>query len=167
VKSGRIVLLALLIGAGASGASAQPSCECSVYVIVEGHRIDLYHDGALFNCCPAFETQYSMEGDRIVVREIEWGLHPCRCLCCMNLSTSIENVPPGEYTLDLYTLELFYYTDPRLVASVPVIVSDEAPNPVAGTEVVDFRSSGCLEEWPDDSGGDAEMSWSMLKIFYR
>ena len=150
MKPGRIILLALLIAVGVSSASAQPSCEDTVYVIVEGHRIDLYHDGALFNCCPALETQFSVEGDRIVVREIEWGLHPCRCLCCMNLSTSIENVPPGEYTLDLYKLEPFYYPDPVLVASIPVVVPDAAPAPIAGAEIVDFRSSGCLEEWSDD-----------------
>jgi hypothetical protein len=73
-----------------------------IWVEVEGTTIRLFHEGAFYNCCPErFDFEVEFLGDVIVVTEIEILVEPCACMCCYNLSTSIEDVPPGTYTLVL------------------------------------------------------------------
>jgi hypothetical protein len=168
--------LMILVLAGALAAAAPAHGDWSwcidadeIYVHIEDATIVVYHDLALYNCCPLeFTYDVSLAGDRIDVTEHEILEEACACLCCYNLSVRIEDVPPGEYTL------FFAWDDTEsgpAVVELPVSVPDlgqGASMPVAGPTL----NSGCLEsgavpeepyaEPPREGSG----TWAQIKALF-
>ncbi len=109
---------------------------------VEGSTITVHHLAAFYNCCPdRFDYTVGLQGTVIDVTEDEVLTVPCTCLCCYNLMTEIEDVPPGEYTLNFHWYDYEHHqweTWPVLV-----IVPDvgQGGDPTIGSVL----ASDCLE----------------------
>jgi photosystem II stability/assembly factor-like uncharacterized protein len=79
-----------------------PWCgEDQIEVMAEGNRIHLIHKNATYNCCPDdIEVSLSFEGNLIRLTEKEILTHPCTCLCCYDVESTIVDLPSGSYTLE-------------------------------------------------------------------
>jgi hypothetical protein len=52
------------------------------------------------NCCSDFCIIYEMTGNNIVAQEYD-SLAVCMCVCRYNLTSTIHDLAPGQYTLTL------------------------------------------------------------------
>lgn len=159
-RTAACVLTVLL--AAAVPARAQDACEDSIYATVEGSTIDVFHDGATYNCCPTFGYTVDQIGDRIIVREVEVeGL--CDCICCMDLSVAIEDVAPGEYTIEFHWFE--YGLWEWWVWEIPVTVPDVGQG-AGDPSVLAFQKSECYTHTAVFQAKPLK-SWGMIKAMYR
>ena len=76
----------------------------NVEVQVSGDSILIVDHHAEFNCCLDVWMQASVNGDEIVVVEVEDPNHQnaCDCTCPFELSIGISNLADGEYTVRVY-----------------------------------------------------------------
>lgn len=63
---------------------------------------DLYvqHLNSFHNCCMPIAHETSVEGFTIYITEIEPFINACWCLCYFDVDLTIENLPPGLYTIE-------------------------------------------------------------------
>ncbi|MCK4411902.1 MAG: hypothetical protein KAY32_00025 [Candidatus Eisenbacteria sp.] len=166
-------LTGLVLLAFASPTPAQEYLWCfnadDVWAEVSGTTVVIHHDATVYNCCPdPFEYQVHLEGGVISVREIEVLSTPCDCLCCFRLSAEIENVPPGEYTLEFCWYDYEVWDWVVLVLEVVVPESRAEGDLAIGT----IRSSGCIDaaSVPDPGIPPEEVfteTWASIKALYR
>jgi hypothetical protein len=85
-----------------SSEDQHPWCgEDQIEVIVEGDTIHLIHKNATYNCCPDdIEVSLSVEGNLLRLMEKEILTHPCYCMCCYDVKSTIVDLPSGSYTLE-------------------------------------------------------------------
>jgi hypothetical protein len=155
-----LVLSLLCIGI-APPASAQIACRDSVYALVSDGTMQVFHEGATYNCCPTFAYEVELSGDQIQIYETEVE-SLCDCICCMDLDVTVESVPPGEYTVEFHWFD--YETQGSRVWELVVSVGDagQGGDPV----VARFGKSDCY----DPAAGvaeDAADTWTMIKALYR
>ncbi|MCP4590838.1 MAG: hypothetical protein GY842_08835 [bacterium] len=87
-------------GAGTNGYSA-----CSEDDLIDlhiwGYTVDVVHVNATYNCCPD-EIAVTMTAEDNVIRmtEEEVLTSPCRCTCCYEVYSTLEDIKPGAYTLE-------------------------------------------------------------------
>lgn len=78
---------------------------------VSGSTLFVQHINAEYNCCPAdIAVTLVMEGDKILLTEVEIPGEPCDCNCCYEVESSVVDLGPGTYTViycwyDYYTWE--------------------------------------------------------------
>ena len=166
------LVAALLFAAAAAPSFAQyPWCANSdrFWVDVIDSTIVVHHDLAVYNCCPdPFEYSVRQEGGTIHVTETEVLTHGCFCLCCYNLSVTIEHVGPGDYTIDFYYFE--YDTQAWRHELIPVTVP-----PVGQLGAVSLgpsAASECLDEAVSVPEGQIGATlrvtrWGVIKAQYR
>ena len=87
-----------------------------IEIFVEGYVIHVTHRNVIYNCCTDdIEVSMSVEGNLLRLWEKEILTHPCYCLCCYDLKTSIVGFLPGVYALEYcweaYETEPECYTD--------------------------------------------------------
>ena len=71
----------------------------------------LKHVNAGFNCCPVMNNNIFIEGDTIIVMEVETeGL--CDCICLFDLDYEVINLPPGIYMIKVIEPYLWEGDDP-------------------------------------------------------
>lgn len=144
---------------------AQDSCQDSVFAVVEGNSVTVYHTGALYNCCPTrFDYDVDLVDEYILIVENEVLWNPCYCICCTDLTLDIDHVPPGEYTLEFHWLD--YETGVWLVEILPVVVPGGVPDP--GEPIVAGSSfSGCYGGSSDVEEQELTSTWGTIKALYR
>lgn len=119
----------------------------SVYVEVEHGTITIHHDAALYNCAPdSIAYTWTQEGDTFRVVETEYN-PSAYCLCCYELTTSMEDVPPGDYVIDFTWEDYVTGTEHRILC---VTVPDEGQS--GGPHGGGHTCSDCLDE-PSGSVG--------------
>ncbi|UCF79046.1 MAG: hypothetical protein JSW03_01950 [Candidatus Eiseniibacteriota bacterium] len=96
------ILILITVSAACYCLAAQagdPPCNGSVSAGSSGSTIVVHHDQAEWNCCAEIEFELSASQDTLNLYEFEtFGeMGPCLCLCCFDLTTTIEDVPPGDY----------------------------------------------------------------------
>ncbi|MBU0741254.1 hypothetical protein KKG45_03910 [bacterium] len=152
---------AAMLLAGPAAARADDWCldGDGLRVEIDGATVTVCHDAARYNCCPdPFQYAVSWDFDTLVVTETEVLTNPCYCLCCYDLSTTIEDVPPGQFTLRLRWFD--YETLDWAQLEAPFGVDDVGQS---GTHVLGAsQSSGCLA-----ASGNTARSWSRVKTLYR
>jgi hypothetical protein len=74
----------------------------SIIITVSGDDITVLHVDAFYNCCLNITTEVVQQGYVINLYEDEWGDDPCYCLCYYNLETTIYDLLPGTYTINVY-----------------------------------------------------------------
>lgn len=84
--------------AGIPAVSAPRDQDCVEYWYVGGTVLHLNHINAAFNCCPVVDAAVSVEGDTIMVQEIEVEGH-CMCLCLFDVTYEILDLAPASYHL--------------------------------------------------------------------
>ena len=72
--------------------------DCIEYNYQTTGILTLHHINAGFNCCPEMTTEIEVEGNAIVVREIETSAQ-CNCNCLFDLDLEIRDLSPGEYLI--------------------------------------------------------------------
>ncbi|MBD3235475.1 MAG: hypothetical protein GF330_02085 [Candidatus Eisenbacteria bacterium] len=168
-----LVCLGLVLLFSAATASAQ-YVWCydadEIYAEVEGSTVTVFHDAALYNCCPdPFAYTVICEGDTILIEEIEVLTEPCYCVCCHNLWMMLEDVAAGDYLLQFswYDYEGFEYVQRELEIHVPDIGQGGlfAEGPVAVPGCVE--SSGVPDTGPTDEPDSSIVSWGTIKLLYR
>ncbi len=137
---------------------------------VEGSTVTVFHDAALYNCCPdAFEYAVTQNGNQILVEEAEILTVGCLCLCCYDLSVVIEDVAPGDYLI------VFRWDDYETGQWQERIVEITVPDVGQGGDAAVAGVFGltCLDEptaVPEDDDPEGETSqkksWGEIKADY-
>ena len=94
------VFLLIWIPTGVALAQDYPWCSTmdDIFAVVVEDDLVLHHDLATYNCCPdPFTFSVTVSNDSLYVIEREVLTMPCHCLCCFNLSTTVEGLAPGEW----------------------------------------------------------------------
>ncbi len=135
-----------------------------VFLEVEGTTVTIYHHATVYNCCPdLFAYEATWEEDHLVVTETEVLTIPCICLCCYDLSTTVENVPPGEWIMWFRWYD--YEAHDWLQVEMPFTVDDvdqSGPVFVGATDI-----SGCLTTSGVDDTPPETTNWGCIKAIYE
>ena len=136
-----------------------------VYALVYGSTIVIHHDATVYNCCPdSFVYEIAQVGDTFEVDEIEVLTMPCACLCCFDLSTSIEGVAPGEHVIIFgwNDYETSQWQERVLHVTVPDVGQKGPVGPGAS------YSSGCIYEPTSAEEPMPENDkWGSIKALFR
>jgi hypothetical protein len=70
-----------------------------IYYYYDGSgMLSFTHNNAGFNCCPVIASIVTIEGNNIIVEELDsLDQGGCTCLCLFDLNYRISNLPPGIY----------------------------------------------------------------------
>jgi len=112
-----------------------------IYAVVESGTITIHHDAAFYNCGPdSIAYSWAQEGNTFNVVETEWNPQ-AMCFCCYNLTTAMQQVPPGQYVIDFFWQDYTTGPEHRILY---VLVPDEGQpgDPHGGGHTC----SPCLEE---------------------
>ena len=155
------ILCAAILCCGAAVAPADEWCRDAdvLRVEVDGADVTIYHDAALYNCCPdPFQYDMAWEANTLVVTETEILTNPCFCICCFDLNTTIEDVPAGQWTLRLRWFD--YEALDWIYLEAPLVVGDvgQSGQTVQGASV----ASDCL----DATEADID-DWGRVQTLYR
>ena len=161
IVTGALVLLAV-------PAAAQEYLWCynadEVRVEVDGSTVTVIHEAAVYNCCPdPFAYDVVWEEDHLVVTETEVLTNPCYCICCFDLYTTVENVPPGAWVMWFrwYDYEIYDW----LQVEVPFTVDDLGQGGPVFVGATD--DSGCLTSSAVDDIPPVTTSWGRVKAIYE
>jgi len=129
-----------------------------VYAEVDGSALTLHHDNATYNCCPdSFSYEVAVSNDTLLVGEFENLSDPCRCLCCYDLSTTVEDLPPGT----LHVVFRWLDDDPPVWREQNLTVVIGEWGQAGSVHPGPSTRSDCLEQTPA-----AEQPWGVLKSRY-
>jgi len=141
--------------------------EDEVYVEVDPISADVlvFHDSALYNCCPDPITYEVHFGDAtLFIVEHVAADPPCDCNCCMNLGVTIPDAQPGPWQVTFSWLDeetqvwTYWYGQ--------ITVPDVGQGYVPGDPVT--TSSGCLDTTGMEEDPESQDStWSAIKAIYR
>jgi hypothetical protein len=86
-----------------SGLSATGQSDKTRFTVtVEGRYIH-FEDMMVANCCPdKLELQMTVEGNLIMIHEVEYLTIPCDCICNYPVTATLGPFEPGTYTLEVY-----------------------------------------------------------------
>jgi hypothetical protein len=140
----------LFLLVGMASAQGYPWCSTMDYVLaeVDGGNLVLHHKYAAYNCCPdPFTFAMTSSNDSLYVTEREVLTMPCSCLCCYNLSTTVEGLAPGEWHIVYRWLD----DDPWGWRDSHLTVIIDETNQAGFPAIARSEKSGCL-----DPSGTAE-----------
>ncbi len=135
-----------------------------IRVEVEGARVIVHHDAALYNCCPdPFAYDVQLAGGVMTMVETEVLTNPCFCICCFDLQATVEDVPAGDWVLvfEWYDYESAAWTSDTVSFTVPDVGQGDPPD-LAGAE-----RSECLVESSVDDPAPPGIEWGRMKTYYR
>jgi hypothetical protein len=162
MKLPALIILSVILSLPAQiFAQGYPWCSSldQVSAEVEGSNLILHHDAATYNCCPdSFSYSVTITANVLYVVETEILSNPCACECCYNLSTMIEDLPPG----DLSVVFRWFDDDPAGWRDWPLSVMIGDLGQGGSVHAGSSTRSGCLEEV-----GVSHVQWGVLKSRYR
>jgi hypothetical protein len=152
---------------------AQHSCweGDNVYAEVVGTTVTIFHDDALYNCCPdAFAYTVVQDDSLIFVTETEdLTSGGCDCWCCIDLSVEIGDFAPWIYYVRFSWFD--YETEQWQEELLDVYVPDQGQS---GTMTVTGQyASECQDELsvvPDEPRQEPHAkpgTWGSVKGLYR
>ncbi|TET47509.1 T9SS type A sorting domain-containing protein [candidate division TA06 bacterium] len=93
-----IFVISLIVCVSAGAVYSNEPCTDTIYAKVIDDTVKVFHDGAFYNCCAVIDFEFEIGDTFIDIVETEtFPKGPCYCMCCLDLSLSISNVPPGVY----------------------------------------------------------------------
>jgi len=92
-----------LIKGGCKGSPTYPEPD-SIIITVSGHNVTVLHVDAFYNCCYQITTEVVQVGNVINLHEHTSGT-PCFCMCYFNLTTTVYDLQPGTYTINVYNAD--------------------------------------------------------------
>jgi hypothetical protein len=76
----------------------------TIFAVVNGNQVSIHHDNARYNCA------FTPIPNNLLINEhvIDWYKvdttgQIAMCLCYFNYSVSIDSLPPGDYTVNVYS----------------------------------------------------------------
>jgi len=76
--------------------------DCLVYNYDGVGRLTLIHINAGFNCCPVIAANIGVEGQQILIQELDsLDNGGCHCLCLFDVSYEIVGLTPGSYDISV------------------------------------------------------------------
>ena len=76
----------------------------SIIITVSGNDIIVLHKDAFYNCCFEISVEVVQDGNVFNLYEHESG-DPCYCMCYFDITTTIYDLEPGSYTINVYNAE--------------------------------------------------------------
>jgi hypothetical protein len=76
----------------------------SIIITVSGRNITVLHADAFYNCCFEITTEVVQVEYEINIYEHTSG-DPCYCMCYWDVSTTILDLLPGTYTINVYNAD--------------------------------------------------------------
>jgi len=76
----------------------------NIIITVSGNNITVLHADAFYNCCFQITTEVVQTDSVINLYEHTSG-EPCFCMCYFDLTTTIYNLDPGTYTINVYNAD--------------------------------------------------------------
>jgi len=160
------LLLALVLFVSTAPALAQfPDCEDFVNALVFNGQVQVFHEGAVYNCCPdRFDYAVDVVGSSILVTETEVEGEPCDCDCCFDLQMTILDLAPGTYDLTFtwYDYHVWEWAVWLLEVTVPDLGQPADPS------VGDVLKSDCY--WQTTSVEEPQFriqTWGLIKALYH
>jgi hypothetical protein len=101
VPSGMAAYRALQSGCHDTPTYPEPD---SVIITVSGNDIMVVHKDAFYNCCFEISVEVVQNGNMFNLYEHESG-NPCWCMCYFDITTTIYDLEPGTYTINVYNAE--------------------------------------------------------------
>ena len=97
-----------------SGAKGPGWCEEDEFTIhPEPGLVQIAHANATYNCCPdELKVTLTEAGPVLRLWEEEIATHPCRCMCCYKIESTITGLAPGTYIIEYGWVD--YGTGPRV-----------------------------------------------------
>lgn len=160
VSPGEVTQSECLDGTIVPPGRAWEPCEDSVFAEVLDNTVIVYHTGAFYNCCAIIE--YTLEQEDIVINLVEketFPEGPCYCLCCFDLSVSIEGLSPGVYLIRVWNED-----KTELYGEVEVIISGER---ATLGEVIQSGCTGKFIRGDADGNTLVEMGDAMYILRYK
>lgn len=135
---------------------AQEFCFDSFQTSVSGSSLTVDHFEAVYNCCSIITVDETFLGNTLTLTEGELPPY-CWCECCFTISTTIDDLPPGELIVNVVYFDLGIWE----TWSSTVIIPD-----------IGQSGSGLLADlWKSDCGviavEDPIQSWGSVKTLYR
>jgi hypothetical protein len=87
-----------------SGCHDNPTHPDSIIITVSGNDIIVLHKDAFYNCCFQISVEVVQNGSVFNLYEHESG-NPCWCMCYFDITTTIYDLEPGTYTINVYNAE--------------------------------------------------------------
>jgi len=162
---GTFTLFLLMLWIAIPVNAQEPVCEDLIYAEVIEGDVHLFHEGAVYNCCPDhFAYTVDVTGSEVLVTEFEIEGEPCDCVCCFDLKVVILDLAPGAYevTFRWYDYGAWVWQEWLLEVTVPDLGQPDDP------AVGDVLKSECY--WDTTGVGEPEVrldSWGMIKALYR
>jgi len=96
----------------------------SIIITVSGNDIIVRHIDAFYNCCFEISVEVVQDGNVFNLYEHTSG-EPCYCMCYFDITTTIYDLEPGTYTINVYNAEGEYVgggtvTVERTIGPTPV-----------------------------------------------
>jgi hypothetical protein len=97
----------------------------SVIITISGNDIIVLHSDAFYNCCVQILVEVVQNGNVFNLYERESGDY-CYCMCYFDVTTTIYDLEPGTYTINVFNAEGEYVgggtvTIQRTPAPLPVL----------------------------------------------
>ena len=130
--------------AGIGTAQDYPWCSRmdDVFAELEDGNLILHHKNATYNCCPdSFTFTVIISNDILYVTEREVLTNPCSCLCCYNLSSTVEGLSPGEWQV----VYRWYDDDPWGWRDWHLTVTVGDPGTPGSVPIGQSVASGCID----------------------
>ncbi len=126
--------------------------------------IHVFHDSALYNCCPEPITYEVHFGDATMfVVEHVAADPPCDCNCCFDLGVKIHDPPPGPWCVTFSWLD--EETGTWVEWHGQIVVPDVGQGYTGGE--VEPENSGCLTTTGVQDPPHDQLLWGTLKTLYR
>ncbi len=95
----------------------------SIIITVSGDDITVLHKDAFYNCCFEISVEVIQQDDIFNLYEHTSG-EECDCLCYFDISTTICDLEPGTYMINVYN------ADGQYVGGGTVTIGAVAPTPI-------------------------------------
>ena len=113
-------------------------------IIVDENLVTIKNTDILTNCCSSFQSELNINNNVISITQRDTSIQKCKCMCNFDLSYSISQIPPGNYTLVIYREEYtkFGYNEYKkyqVHKSKFAVESSQSKSPLS----FDFKQTPC------------------------
>ena len=116
-------------------------CIDTVFAEVIHDTVEVYHEGAFYNCCAVMDFSLQMGDTTVDIVETEtFPTGPCHCMCCFDLHLSIGGLLPGAYWVSVWNEDKSV-----LYGKIRVVVGAHSSGQ---PEISEFWQSDCYTQVP-------------------
>jgi len=99
--------------------------QSSIFAVVDGNNVTLWQTNTERNCGSQHGAVIILENNHINWYQVDTG-GVANCFCIFNLSVTLDPLPAGEYTADVYGIERVDPTDTVYQGSTSFVISSRS-----------------------------------------